>query len=364
MHLRVAVRAAAAALLASLSTAALAVDIGEGKLTVHGSGGWAYSRTDENFYFADDDGDYDNAMFDLALAARPVEQLVISAQLGFDSDEVALEWAFAEWRLSDRARFRVGQVQQPLGNYAEIRFVGTARPFFELPTSVYGPADVGAASYYGVGATGDVHFAGDWSFQYDVYAGALSLETYEPFQALEPGGDPTAVPELGTMLVENIFGSRLSLVTPIGLVARASGYLGSANHEGGEGEDARYVGGLSLFYRGERLWGSVEGFGMTEPGSESQLSGYAELAYFLTSHLQVAARYDLARTELDDVTVDSPLLRHDEAAIGLNWWFNPDFVLKVSAHYVEGTRFVAPGEGEIVAEDHTNLVFAGAQFTF
>ena len=143
MH-RSTLRAAGAALLLAHAGAAAAVDVGDGKLTIHGSGGWAYARTDANFYFADEDGDYERAMFDLALSARPADQLVISAQLGFDPGEVELEWAFAEWRFSDAARVRLGQVQQPFGNYSELKFVGTARPFFELATGVYGPADMGA----------------------------------------------------------------------------------------------------------------------------------------------------------------------------------------------------------------------------
>jgi hypothetical protein len=353
----------ALAILLSAPAVARAVDVGDGKLTLHGAGGWNYARTDENFYYADDDGDYETAMFDLALAARPADQLVITAQLGFEPDEVELEWAFAEWRRSDAARFRIGQVQQPLGNYAEMRFVGTARPFYELPTSVYGPSDIGAASYYGVGLTGDREL-GDWRLGYDAYAGAITLDVFEPFEVLEPGADPAAPVELEEATMEGILGGRVSLTTPIGLVLRASAYGGDAQNEGDDEESARFVGGLSAFYVGEHLWLSVEGFGNVERGSEQQVSAYAEVAWFFNSWLQVAARYDFARTSLDDYDGSSPLLRHDEVAVGMNFWFSPELVVKLSAHHVEGTRFVAPGDGALSADGKTNLVFAGAQFAF
>jgi hypothetical protein len=355
-------RLALAALLA-VPAAARPVDIGDGKLTLHGAGGWNYARTDENVYYADDDGDYDTAMFDLALAARPADRLVISAQLGFDPEMVELEWAFAEWRFSDAARLRIGQVQQPLGNYAELRFVGTSRPFFELATSVYGPSDVGAASYFGVGLTGDTSL-GDWRLGYDAYGGAITLDVYEPFEVLEPGGDPTIPVEIEETTMEGIVGGRLSLTSPIGLVLRASAYGGEAQHEGDDEVSARLVGGLSAFFYGERLWLSVEAFGNVERGSEAQLSAYAEAAWFLTSWLQAAARYDLSRTSLEEYDGSSPLLHHDEVALGLNFWFSPELVVKVSAHHVEGTRFVAPADGALAADEKTNLVFAGAQFTF
>jgi hypothetical protein len=91
---------------------------------------------------------------------------------------------------------------------------------------------------------------------------------------------------------------------------------------------------------------------------------YAEVAWFLTPWLQVAGRYERARTTLDAFSGGSPLLRHDEGAVGLNFWVDPSLVLKLSGHHVRGARFVAPGGDAGSVEDRTNLVFAGAQFTF
>jgi len=362
--MRLTCRAAVAAGLVLHAASAAALTMSDGTLSINGSGTWGYLRTDDNFYLADSDGDYATAGFDVALSARPADQLVITAQLGFDPDEVALEWAFAEWRFSDLARVRLGQVKQPLGNYMELQFIGTARPFYFLPTSVYGPADIGATSYFGAGVTGALPCGDGYELQYDAYGGAIELAVFEPYEVLEEGHDPAELPELEEQLIENIVGGRVSLVTPPGLVLRLSGYGGSVRKEAGEGRPAFFAGGLSALHHGERLWVSVEGFGFVESGSESQLSGYGEVAWFLTKSVQVAARYEVTRTFLEDVSGGSPLLRHDEAGLGLNYWFNPDFVLKTSVHRAEGLRFVGPREDASPPSGPTLLVVAGAQFTF
>lgn len=365
MSARFTVRTLVALAVLARAAAALAVDVGDGKLSIHGNGGWNYAITDRNFYQADSDGDYRLSMFDLALSARPADRLVISAQLGFGSEEGAgLEWAFAEWRFSDVARLRIGQVKHPFGNFMEAQFVGTARPFFTLPTSVYGPADLGAASYYGVGLTGDLDLGGDWALQYDAYGGAIDLDTFEPYQALEPGFDPDVPLEEETVNVENIVGGRVSLTAPNGLVFRASAYGGRVAQEEGEGSPGLFIGGLSALFRGDRLWLSAEAFVSREAGSERQVSAYAEAAWFVTERLQAAARYEVSRKDLDAFDGSSPLLRHDEAGFGLSFWFTPEFVVKASVHRAEGLRFVQAEEGEADPARVTWLGVAGAQFSF
>ena len=61
--------------------------------------------------------------------------------------------------------------------------------------------------------------------------------------------------------------------------------------------------------------------------------------------------------------------RDEDAAAGLNYWFSPQFVVKLSYHHVDGNRFARPEEaGETLRsgglDSHTNLVALGAQFSF
>jgi len=364
-----------AALLAALlvAPAARAVDVNDGQLTIHGDGQWAYQKTTgQNAYDeATPEGNYDTAMFDLVLTARPAEDLVISAQLGFEPEGADLEWGFAEWRFSEKLRLRVGKVQQPFGNLNELRFAGTTRPFYHLPYSVYGPANVVGTAYLGLGATGQVSSDGGWTLGYDVYGGAVKLAEAEPYAALNPAGseDPTLPVEVEDHQVRDLVGGRLSLTAPNDVTLRLSGYAGKLVHE----EDFEGFGavGASVQYRGEQLWLSAEAFRSAEKGTETVWSAYASVGWMLTEHLQVAGQYEWARTTLEN-GADSPLLRHDSFGLGLAWWVNPSLVFKGCWHHVEGNRFAYP-EGASPASladpatapsTLTDVFTVGTQFAF
>jgi hypothetical protein len=342
--------------------------VGDGKLNINGNGSWAYQRTSENRYLqGDSDGDYETSMFDLVLTGRPADDIVLAAQLGFDSEAVELEWAFAEYRFSDAARFRVGKVKQPLGNYMELQYVGTARPLYTLATSVYGPANVGATSYSGAGVTGEFHWDSGWAFQYDAYGGAVNLQVYEPFDVLEADyvpPDDGSLPGIEDELAENVFGGRLSLTTPWDVTLRFSSFGGHMDKDEG-GKVTYMVYGASLWYRGERAWLSAEAFHSFEKDFEDQVSGYVEAAYFVTPRWQLATRWEAMRTHIEgQEELVSPLLRHDEVAAGVNYWFSPALVVKLSAHQAWGKRFAMLDEGATAGADRTLLLVGGAQFTF
>ena len=54
---------------------------------------------------------------------------------------------------------------------------------------------------------------------------------------------------------------------------------------------------------------------------------------------------------------------HQEGTIGLNYWFTPNFVLKLSYHYVDGLLAISPEE-IVDPKENTNLVIFGSQFSF
>jgi phosphate-selective porin len=106
-----------------------------------------------------------------------------------------------------------------------------------------------------------------------------------------------------------------------------------------------------------------------EDESDSK-AGYAEAAYFVTKNLQVAGRFETGKVELADAELeriggepDAALLKHQEYAFGVNWWFSPDFVFKLSYHMVDGLRFAVP-EGEGEPDDKTNTIVAGVSYSF
>jgi hypothetical protein len=368
-------RLAAIALMAALiPSPSRAVELADGKLSVGGNASWAFLKTDANSYIdADSDGEWTTAMFDLMAIAKPTEDIVLSAQVGFEPADLdaesgaELEWAFGEYRVSDLLRLRAGKVKQPFGNYAELQFVGVARPFYDLPTSVYGPANVTASSYSGVGVTGEWLAESGFGMQYDVYGGALALEAYEPWKVPNPLPLDFAGVEVEQEVVENLVGGRLSLATPWEITLRLSGFGGKADKD--EGDLTYFVYGASALHRGEKLWASIEAFQSVERGFENQLSAYAEAAYFVMPKAQVALRYEMTRLDLEDeatANVRLGLRSHDEVAVGLNWWFTPQVVAKASVHQIWGNRFASASHDDPLADPDgsTLLVVAGTQFTF
>ncbi len=324
---------------------------------LHVFGGWAYGRTNGNAYLAGTrDGDFDNAELAVNVAASPAEPLRLEGQVEIQRQRgvqaTALDYAFAEWRFSDAARFRIGRLKHPFGIYTEVYDVGTLRPFIVLPQSVYGPSGTLAEAYNGVGLSGFRKLGPRWSVAYDVYTGELDLPFADSEEAIALGSDE------GNLDVKNVFGGRAIVETPVeGLSFGASAYAGSIHAAAAHirhhalGAQAEYVTDrLSL--RGEWTHNGS--------GASSEAGAYAEGAWRFTPHWQAAARYDAMR-EHHDETMNG---HHDEAALGINYWFTRQFVVKLSAHRVHGKHFTQPDAVTGAAKDRTNLLMFGAQFSF
>jgi hypothetical protein len=338
-------------------------------VTLHGFGTWAYGKTDGNEYtVGDEKGDYQHSEFSLNIAAAPMRQLAIRAQMALESDdtgtEVVADYAFAEWRFSDSLRARFGQAQHPFGLYSEIFDVGTLRPFITLPQSVYGPVGIFAESYRGVGLTGFRQSAGGWGVSYDLYGGGLDV-TEQDAAAILDG-------EEGHDLVRNVVGGRISVKVPQTDLSFGVAALAGTNENNSESRNSSV--GLQAQYLSDDWWVRSEAVVHDDQGERRLKAGYLEVSRFLTPHWQLAGRYDRLVTDLTANDADLPLVlfQHREAALGVNYWFSPSLVLKVSVHDVKGNAFALPKEAADLraAIDGGNLDAAtrlyafGAQFTF
>ncbi|BDG03213.1 OprO/OprP family phosphate-selective porin [Anaeromyxobacter oryzae] len=370
--MRNASRAAVALALLTVATPGRGVELAEGKLSVAGFGEWAFGETrggGNRYVVGTRDGNYQNAELALAVIARPDDSVVVASQLFMGRDgEVDLDWAFVEWRPPVPFRVRLGKIKQPFGALMELKDVGTVRPFFTLPQSVYGPAHLGAEAYLGAGLTGDVKLGGDgYALDWDLYGGAMNLPVYEPFAVLATP-PPWTFPQVESELARNVVGARLTLATPVdGLVFRVSGYTGTMKMEEATGEsDVRLtVGGLTAEYVDDRFTLRAEAFGRKEGSFEDGYGAYVDAGAFVTKHVQVAVRAEVSRSHVDGIPSSSTLLRHDEAAVGANYWFTPDVVFKLSYHLVYGNRFATPDvSADGVLQKRTELVVAGTQFSF
>jgi hypothetical protein len=350
-----------------------AIEVADGRLTVSGFGEWGYGRTGgENAYFiGTEDGDYEHAQFSLALTAHPQDDVVVAGQIFVVANgEASLDWAFAEYRAHDLLRVRAGRVKNPFGLFMEVRDVGTLRPFFALPQSIYGAGNFGAEAYTGAGITGEWESASGWGVGYDLYGGALELATFEPVEAALVGAGPQldfSVVEVEEKEVRDVIGGRVSFATPVdGLTIRLSGFTGEREAEGDD-PSARVVAyGASVEWALERLQLRGEIFRGTEGDEETTVAGYAEVAYRVLPRLQVALRYEQASHHDEGAMEHASLDDHREAAVGLAYWPSPSLAFKASYHLVDGNRFAVPAlsreDGSI--DERTDLVVVGAQFSF
>lgn len=354
------------------------------ELEIHGFGGWAYGDTDGLAYdLGDSDGRYDNAEFALNVSARPAERLSIVAQVFLESggdEDVELDYAFAEWFVSDALKLRAGRVKHPFGNYGEIFDVGTLRPFYMLPQSLYGPTGFTAKAYNGAGLTGNWSPGGGWSLQYDLYGGEIEGDFDVP-GVLSATQRFFLEPEVRLgFRVDDTVGGRLNLATPLdGLTFGVSAYRGDESIQLVLPEPSRretYV--VHAEYLSDR-WTVRSEYGALENKDRYEQDGaYLEAAYKVTEHWELAVRaeeweVDFPNTDLSRLPpIITQVMEHQDLGIGVSYWFTPGFVARLNVHRTEGNRFAFPETPEQVQEalitgrldDETELIVLGAQFSF
>jgi hypothetical protein len=115
----------------------------------------------------------------------------------------------------------------------------------------------------------------------------------------------------------------------------------------------------------------AEGFALRD--SQKVDGGYVEAAYFLTDKWQVAVSYDLSEIKTEstvEVMPQKSALKHSSVGFAINYWFNPNFVLKANYYIIDGNAYAGPKvmadvmmAGEQINEK-TNTFILGTHFTF
>lgn len=101
------------------------------------------------------------------------ERLGLTGQLvarGADAGSVALEWAYADYRLDEASTLQVGRKRLPLFYYSESQDVGFSYPWVHLPPQAYGWEIV---NYNGINLAHQGRL-GDWSTHLNLFAGSES----------------------------------------------------------------------------------------------------------------------------------------------------------------------------------------------
>lgn len=385
-------RVAGAALAVALTPLGLAAQDPQGqdpavpKIEVHGFGSWNYGTTNtDNLYLGGKrHGTSSNSSLSLNVSGSLNERLSVSSQVELDflaagETETDLDYVFAEWRFNDALKLRAGQVKQPFGIYTEFFDVGTVRPFLALPQSVYGLNGMVGEAYRGIGFTGGRSIGSGWEVEYDAYTGGLNrIENETPgdfYRVLNGTTDDTlGIEGLEGEATDRLYGGRLWLTTPVqGLRLGGSGYRGETFEEDEDDEVISAWAG-SLEYLASRVTLRTEYVHVWENDNDKQTGYYVEGAVRPYGKWELAGLFDDWRADLDgpEYTPAISLLRHKEVAAGVNYRFSPNFVLKLSHHWVDGNRYALPDiesladrlrAGEPLEKKTRTLLF-GAQLSF
>ena len=323
------------------------------------------------------------------IANQPYDNLYIVGQTAFNNSEegmkVELDYAMAQYTFSDELMLRLGRNKHTFGKYSEISSVGTLRPFFSLPQSVYGSVGLSAKSYDGIGFSGGFYTDNDWSFNYDVYGGEINLLSSHPWH-IEADSASAEHEEHGSEEfaevnhIKDILGARVIISTPVtGLNFSFSAFTGKPEgSHGEEGEEEPEFGdhkSYSGYIEYENYdWSVIGEYGRHNHGDEEHTNAaYFQVAYKLDNHWQIAGQYEWLNTEVEideeEGEIPSSVFKHTALGVGLNYWFNNNFVLKTAYHYTSGNRFALPDEfHEAIAEgslnEVTNYFMLGGQFSF
>jgi len=333
---------------------------------IHGFGGWAYGRTNGNtFDVGNDIGNYHPLTMAVALAAAPVERLHIAVQAAAvrergDETSIEIDYALAQWQVSDALRLRFGRIKQPFGLSTEVFHVGILRPFVSLPLSIYGPAGIVTESIQGISIVGLRPLKSSWELDYTVYLGHADLPDAPPLVPL----NDSLVHD-----VTDVVGGRLNLLSSTGVLFGLSAYTG---HGPRDMHDRHVVVGSHVEYNPGVFLLRIEGVAQNAPDEHAR-AGYLEAAYHLTPQWQMAVRGDASNTKFADPDLGAIPNggQYREGAIGLNYWFVPEFVLKLSLHQATGRRFALPKPNPdetippgMLPKNNTTLGVFGAQFSF
>jgi hypothetical protein len=357
----------------------MALASGNHDIKINGYGTWMWGGTDGNRYrSADEDGNFDFSQFSLNVAASPYKRTNIYSQVNFrllpgKDWESTLNYAFVEYVFSDLAALRIGKVKLPFGAYTEIIEVGVLRPFLDLPESNYGVSGMIGNSCLGLAMTGNYSLDGAWDLQYDFYIGQLQLTKF--YQRDFDFRTQTFVENEKRNLIDNAFGGRFLLSTPLdGLQFSLASYLGNPVKfinglptDGDEIHNIHQAINAHAEYQVDKFTLRSEYQYMAKiHGEDVTFEGlYGEFVWNFLGPFEFVAQLNSAVVNFNTSFaryLDEMDRKHSESAFGLNYWFNPGFVLKASYHLIEGNLYSHYEWPD--TKPRTRAVFIGTQFSF
>jgi hypothetical protein len=367
--------AVAMAVAACLAPAALAAQTLPEKLQIHGYVTQGFAATDSLPIVGITNrgsADYRAAALQMRFAATTKDQLVVQlanrrmgeSRLNDVEEQVALQWAYYQRRLPGNLTAKIGRAPMPRGIFNEVRKVGTVLPFYRAPYNFY------TESYETVDGAflrQDARFGG-WELESNLFGGrfdyrqAIAQSVYSP-KIQVVGGKPTMVgvtPLRDTTVVldrngTNAVGGQFWLTTPLqGLRVGAGGTRF-------ELDDFKELAGRTGEVAGHVVQAAVDGnftrFQLRGEWEQQQTGEFLYTAQYVQAGVKATERLSLnvQREQANAYTTAKPVIvgvpreqtptsrSHSryalDHAVGVNFAFRPNVIVKVEGHENRGSNY-------------------------
>lgn len=377
-----------------------ATDFSWDRVTLGGffSQGYLYS-SNLNFPTSDRGGTWDFRELAVNASTTLGPKLRVGAQ-GFaqrfgaiGGDRLILDWAVADYNVSQEFGLRVGRVKYPKGLHGEALDVDAARPFIFLPTALYSPVlrDF-AASFDGAMAYGSIN-AGRSTIDYKFFYGDIPISAEKGVAEFYNGASLYTSSGASSLGMDRVKGGQVFWNTPVRGLKLGHSYSCYSNlaTDGPFGAAPA----LNLHTNIERFyWSTLSGeygWGDWTFATEWQRTGgtfviaakpvlapstsligwdawYVSAARRLGQKFEVGAYYSRLFSRFSSTPRSMPANHRDDRVVSLRYDVNEHLLLKVEAQFVEGNLQVfntsrLPNPAATRAT-HTTVLAVKTTFTF
>ena len=335
------------------------------RVTVHGYGDTGYIRATENNFTQKPSGsNWDYNYLSVNFTAQIDEKTKIIAQIRQGSEILGDMGAYVNYNLTDNLTARAGQMKAPVGIFNEIRDIKFLQLSELTPLMYQDAVGILPDSFKGVEAIYHVDM-GLHRMTFDIYGG-------------EPKGSNVFVQQ-GPMvvLVENIYGARLTYKTPIGLKLSLSYFqddllTNTTATLTNAASGSRKLSTASIDYRNYNFDIKLEYAAMSQfKNSPFEVNGkayYGQLGYTIAEKFTPYVRYDYVLYNSDPLYSDNPLYYQQANVLGITYRLNNNISMRMENQWNHGYAIPANTQGAgfatVSPKLDWNLFAMGVNFIF
>lgn len=347
------------------------------RVSVHGYGDTGYIKAIENNYTKKAGGNnWDFNYLSVNFTAIVDSKTKIVAQIRQGSEITGDMGAYVNYNVTDNLTARAGQMKAPVGIFNEIRDIKFLQLSALAPLMYQDAVGILTDSFKGVEAI----------YHIDMGTHRMTLDAY----AGEPkGGNSYVLQGQAGVLVQNIYGARMTYKTPIGLKLSLSyfqddvlttNYATNVNQTTKQinpgiipDSGSRKLSVASLDYRNYDFDIKLEYVNLAQfQNSPNEVNGkayYGQIGYTFAEKFTPYARYDYAL--YDKTQEDNPIAYQLAKVLGITYRLNNNISLRMENHWNHGYAIPLNSQGysSFIAAVPTpvldwNVFAMGANFIF